>query len=138
MESDSFSPCLPGDTPPVSFLVTASFRPPFPHSYSGGRKPMKVQLAALAAILGLIASGHVFAQEDVPQKVVCRKWDIGTTTGLLFANGRAYGTTGSHDNDPSWMLNLDAGRFLTTHVKVDTGVTWSGTRSFYKTTFSTA
>jgi hypothetical protein len=99
---------------------------------------MKVQLATSAAILALIVTAQVFAQEDVPQKIEYRKWDIGTTTGLLFASSRAYGASGSYDSDPSWMLNLDAGRFLTTHVKVDTGVMWSGTRSFYKTSFSTA
>jgi hypothetical protein len=99
---------------------------------------MKVQRAAGAAILALIVSSGAFAQEDVPQKIEYRKWDIGTSAGLLFANSRAYGRPGTNGNDPSWTLNLDAGRFLTTHMKVDTGVMWSGSQSFYKTSFATA
>jgi hypothetical protein len=100
---------------------------------------MKVQFAALAAILFLIASGGAaFAQENVPQAIEYRKWDIGTTVGFLAASGRHFSrAAGSYDNsNPSWSFNLDAGRFITNHVKIDTGVMWSGTHSFYQTTFS--
>ena len=96
---------------------------------------MKVQLAAFHAILVLIACGTtVLAQQDVSEKVEFRKWDLGTTVGILGASKRDFGRPESYDNGPSLTVNLDAGRYLTTHLKADAGLMWTNSRSYYETT----
>jgi len=98
---------------------------------------MNTRLASLYAILVLIGCGSTgLAQQDVSDKVEFRKWDIGTTVGLLGANKRDFGRSGSYNNDPSLSVNLDVGRYLTTHLKADAGLTWNNSRSFYDYNFS--
>lgn len=92
---------------------------------------MKIQIRALHAILALIVCGSTaLAQNDSSDKVEFRKWDTGTTFGLLGASKRDFGS-GSYDNDPSISLNLDVGRYVTNHLKADAGLTWTTPRSFY-------
>jgi hypothetical protein len=97
---------------------------------------MKVELAGAAILVLIVFGAPAFAQQDVPQKVEYRKWDLGTTVGMLVSGKRDFGRAGSYGSQPSGTLNLDAGRFLTTHLKVDTALLWTDPRSYYESIYS--
>ena len=94
---------------------------------------MKIELAGAAILVLIVFGARAFAQQDAPQKVEYRKWDLGTTVGMLVSSKRDFGRPRSYSTShPSGALTLDAGRFLTTHLKVDTGLLWTEPRSFYE------
>ncbi len=92
---------------------------------------MKTRLAAVAAALALIAfSSSSFAQQNVPKTIEYRKWDVAGSVGLLGVNRGDFGKS-RYDNNPPFAFNLDAGRYLTTHLKADAGFMVTPERSYY-------
>ena len=62
-----------------------------------------------------------------------RKWDFGGGAGLLVSSRREFGGSPSsyNKNDTEFEWNLDVGRYLTTHIKIDAGLMRSPDRWSY-------
>src|SRR2546423_1092160 len=90
---------------------------------------MKTQL--VAAVLAMaICSAHAFCQADKSFEVAYRKWDVAGSVGALATNRRDPVRSSWGGTDTSMVLNADAGRYLSTHLKADFGVSINERRSF--------
>jgi hypothetical protein len=67
----------------------------------------------------LLLPDKTFAQASAaaPDVFGFRKWDIGGSYGFLFASNREETPFNGHDSGLVW--TLDAGRYVTTHLKAD-------------------
>jgi len=96
---------------------------------------MTFRVTALSALVTATLWGSsAFAQkasEDEPTKF--RKWDFSSTLGILGTSQRDFGSRscGCGDTDPAPTWSVDTGRFLTTHLKVDTGLMLMRSRTYY-------
>jgi hypothetical protein len=77
-----------------------------------------------AVFLTLAGARLALAQPAGNHSIDYPKWDAGGSWGLIFTNHddlRSF-----DDNDPgASALNVDVGRYFTTHLKADVGVMWS-------------
>jgi hypothetical protein len=68
-----------------------------------------------------IAPAAIAQQAASAEPLMYRRWDTSASYGVLFANGR----------DPNLFtssnvaVNVDVGRYLSTHLKIDGGVMWN-------------
>src|SRR5436190_1004683 len=97
---------------------------------------MKVQFAAAAILVLIVFGASAFAQKDESQKVEYRKWDVGSTVGLLVSTKRDFGGLYYGSSESFSTLNLDVDRFVTTHLKADTSVVLTQSQSYYESVYS--
>src|SRR5262245_54119874 len=91
--------------------------------------------ALMAFVTATLWGSSAFAQtagEDQPTKF--RKWDFSSTLGIVGTSQRDFGSRscGCGGSDPALTWSVDGGRFLTTHLKVDTGLMLMRSRTYYE------
>ncbi len=93
----------------------------------------------VAALIGLVTAtlwaSSAFAQETgQDEPIEFRKWDLSSTIGVLGMSRRDFGASRSccGRTEPALAWNVDAGRFFTTHLKVDTGLMLTPSRTYYE------
>jgi hypothetical protein len=98
---------------------------------------MKAWLTAMVAIFMAMLQGESLIAQGIAAQPEFRKWDVAATIGL-FGSSRRYFVQSdsfynSYYNDPVTVAgNIDAGRYLTTHLKVDVGVMTTHSRRVYE------
>ena len=88
---------------------------------------------AMGVLLACSFASAAFAQEA---PVEMRKWDAATTIGILGSSGRDFVPRSDYgDSAAGFAWSVDAGRYLTTHLKTETGFMLTNHRSVYNSTF---
>src|SRR5262245_53692993 len=104
---------------------------------------MKAWLTAMSLILMAMLQGESLIAQGTADQPEFRKWDVAGTIGLFGSSRRYFARSDSYYSsyygDPVTVAgNIDAGRYLTTHWKIDMGVMTTHARSVYEySTFST-
>jgi hypothetical protein len=73
-------------------------------------------------LAALLVPGEAIAQTiaAAPDALGFRKWDVGGSYGILFASNRE--ELPFYGNDSGLVWTVDAGRYMTTHLKADIGL----------------
>lgn len=94
---------------------------------------MKAWLAAMFLIFMVMLQGKSLMAQGTAVQPEFRKWDVAATIGLFGSSRRYFLRSDAYNIDPVTLAgNLDAGRYLTTHLKVDVGVMTTHSRSVYE------
>ena len=94
---------------------------------------MKAWLAATFTIFMVIFQGDDLIAQGTADQPEFRKWDVAGTVGLFGSSRRYFIRSNSYYGDPVTVAgNVDAGRYLTTHLKADVGVMTTHSRSIYE------
>jgi hypothetical protein len=94
---------------------------------------MKGWPAAMFAILMAMLQGKPLIAQGTAVQPEFRKWDVAATIGLFGSSKRYLIRSDAYYSYPVTLAgNLDAGRYLTTHLKVDVGVTTTHSRNVYE------
>lgn len=93
---------------------------------------MKAWLAVMFAMFIVVLSGETLIAQGIAGEPEFRRWDVAGTLGLFGSSRRYFVRTDSYYGDPVTVAgNFDLGRYLTTHVKADFGVTTTHSRNVY-------
>jgi hypothetical protein len=102
---------------------------------------MRFRSALVIAILGVILWGSegVAQETGAVQRIEYPKWDVGTSIGLLGTSRRDFGGGGRCcENEPGVAWNLEAGRYLTPHWKLEAGWIQTNERRYWETVSTTS
>src|SRR5262245_51161927 len=92
---------------------------------------MKPRLASLFALfMAMLYGESAFPQQAPTDQPEYRKWDVAATIGLFASTRRYFIRSGSYYGDPVTLAgNVDVGRYLTTHLKLDAGIMTTHSRN---------
>src|SRR5439155_7889246 len=97
---------------------------------------MRIQIALIAVVTCITWGSCAFAQKEdsAPEILRFRKWDLGGGVGIVRTDTNDFmvsRTSRSYDQPLSLAWNIDTGRYVTRHLKVEAGVMGSSRRSFW-------
>jgi len=93
----------------------------------------KAGRAGWVMVAVLLSPFAAFAQDTGAgiKAVEYRKWDLDGSVGLLTTSNRDFAGHAYFENETRTAWRVDAGRYLTKHVKAGIGITKSGARTLY-------